>query len=416
MLSLGEFDFDPAGDPRVVISNESTADGVVIADAVVFSAVGVAKSRTETTKAVRAKSPDSEPTEELARLTKTVEQLKQRLSSLEKSAPPKTIAMATGDDADAGDIHLAIRGVVHNQGPLVPRGVLRVASASPFPEIPEGESGRRELAAWIASEENPLTARVMANRVWHWLMGRGIVPSVDNFGSMGDAPSHPELLDHLATSLIDGGWSVKTLIRQIMLSRTYQLSTQGSEIAGGVDPGNRLLWRMNRKRLRAEDIRDSLLFVSGKLELTLGGPNLSAATKSEYGYRFRSHRRSVYVPVFRNTLPEVFEVFDFADPNIQGGRRNSSTIASQALWLMNHPFVSDRSREAALKLIGRGESETIERVGYVYRQVIGRAPSPEELSVAVEFVDSSGDGESTVDRWAVLYQTLFQCIDFRYLN
>ncbi len=433
LTSLGVFTFDPTRQPRVVISNEGTDDGVVIADAVVFLAKesdaqpALPKPKPRDAKVAKAEDPaDAQKQAMIQRLQAEVDALTKELESLEAAAPKRPVAMATTDDEDAGDIHLAIRGVVHNRGPITPRGVLQVASHRPFPQIPQGQSGRAQLANWISHPDHPLTARVMANRVWYWLIGNGIVTTVDNFGSMGQPPTHPDLLDHLAASLIEGGWSIKSLIRDIMLSRTYQLRSQPTDEAVAADPGNRLLSHMNRKRLRAEDIRDALLFIGGGLDTTAGGSNIQPGTKSEYGYVFQSKRRSVYVPVFRNTLPELFEVFDFADPNIQSGRRTTSTIASQALLMMNHPFVIEQSRSAANRLVGRmnepdqetgrGQWDTPSRVRQAYRQVLGRDPGSKEMAIAVDFIESASEDDDRLASWAMLYQTLFQSIDFRYLN
>jgi hypothetical protein len=256
----------------------------------------------------------------------------------------------------------------------------------------------------------------MVNRIWHWLFGRGIVASVDNFGAMGDRPTHPEVLDYLASSFVENGWSTKRLIREIMLSRTYRLSTCDSESGLRSDPGNRWLWRMNRKRLDAEQIRDTLLVVTGSLDETAGGPNLKAGTGSEYGYQFASTRRSVYVPVFRNTLPEIFEVFDFADPNIQRGKRTTSTISSQALLLMNHPLVIEQTRRAAEKMLSSGSSSTSSRIEHAYLQMLGRRPTAEEEQITAEFLDNASDGEEGKKRWAMLYQSLLQSVDFRFVD
>ncbi len=254
--SLGRFRFEIGRQGSLTVSNRGTEGKYVIVDAVQFIPVqGTAQTSQATLKQLK---------DRVDALTKSVK-------LIEQAAPTRPVAMATCDDEDAGDIHLALGGVVHNQGPITPRGVLQVACSGSFPSIPDGQSGRTELAQWISSEQNPLTARVMANRVWYWLIGQGLVPTVDNFGSMGQPPSHPLLLDHLASSFVDDGWSVKSLIRYVMLSRVYQLGTDHSEIADRADPNNRLLWRMNRKRLQAEDIRDALLLVSGQLDFTLGG-------------------------------------------------------------------------------------------------------------------------------------------------
>ncbi len=436
LTSLGQFEFDPADDPRVVISNEGTAGGVVIADAVVLlSAADQSLSRTDDKETDKNRTElkseaevaadvggDDDPSDPqvLERFKLEVDSLAKKVKSMEKSGPRRPVAMATADDDDAGDIHVAIGGVVHHPGSIAPRGVMRVAQTEPFPPIPTGQSGRKEFADWISSGKNPLTARVMANRVWHWLIGRGIVATVDNFGSTGQGASNAMLLDHLASSLIDSGWSTKRLISEIMLSRVYRLSSDPNGDPNGdarqVDPENRLLWRMNRKRLNAEDVRDAFLLVSGELDKKRGGSGIKKGTSSEYGYKFDGKRRSVYVPVFRNRLPELFEVFDFADPNIQRGQRTVSTVASQALFLMNHPFVLQRSQLAAEKLLRGDLTATADRVQYAYRQVLGRVPRDEELSVAVGFIESGGHNEHDPANWTMLYQTLFQCVDFRYLN
>ncbi len=404
-VSLGVFEFDPTREPRVVVSNEGTEDGVVIADAVVFL------QPASSTSPLPAASPP-----QLESFKKEVDHLTRKVKSLEKTAPTRPLAMSTIDVEETGDIHLAIRGVTHQKGPLTQRGVMQVASWEKFPVIPSQQSGRKELADWIASEHNPLTARVMVNRIWYWLVGRGIVTSVDNFGSTGQPPTHPELLDHLASSFAEQRWSTKNLIREIVLSHVYRLSSQPDAVSEQIDPENRLLWRMNRKRLRAEDIRDSLQLVGGTLDFEYGGPNIKEGTTSEYGYEFDSTRRSVYVPVFRNRLPEIFEVFDFADPNIQRGKRNSSTVASQALLMMNHPLVIQQARLAAKKLLENSASDTDARIRHAYLQVLGRPASEQEQAVAVDLIASAGDDGVEHVRWAMLYQVLFQCIDFRYLD
>src|SRR5262249_5898659 len=241
--------------------------------------------------------------------------LEAELKQLQASAPERPTAMAVLEAEKVEDCHLCIRGNYHNRGPKVPRGfVTALLPPGSSPAIPAKESGRRQLAARIASPDNPLTARVMVNRVWHHLFGAGLVRTVDNFGNTGEAPSHPELLDHLALQFIKDGWSVKKLIRQVMLSRVYQMSSAADSAEGRkLDPENRLLWRANRRRLDAESIRDAMLTVSGTLDRTAGGPSIRPGTMAERDYRFEDTRRSVYTPVFRNRLLELFEAFDFAN-------------------------------------------------------------------------------------------------------
>ncbi|WP_162006653.1 DUF1553 domain-containing protein [Roseimaritima sediminicola] len=410
LLSLGTFVFaaDPAADNRVVISNDGPQDGVVIADAVVFVPVEDV-----------AKTPASDAAQARQQRRKTlaaqIKRLNDQIKKLEKRLAARPKVMATTDEAEPADIPIAIRGVVHQPGPMVPRGGLQVVSQDPFPAIPARQSGRLQLAQWLTDADNPLTSRVMANRIWQWTMGRGLVRTVDNFGSMGQRPTHPELLDYLADRFVDGGWAIKPLVREIVLSRVYRLSTEATPAARQADPNNDLFSRLPRKRLHAEQIRDALLAIGGNLDDTLEGSTIRKGTRSEYGYQFTSTRRSVYVPVFRNRLPEIFEVFDFPDPNLQSGSRSTSTIASQALLLMNHPLVMDQAAAAARRLLERPPEELSTRIDYVYRQVIGRTPNPSERQVLQRFVSEHPDGPAAPSTWADVYQTLFQSIDFRHL-
>ena len=400
-VSLGRFSFDDRG--VVTVTNVDAADGVVIADAVQFLRPGEVQAEAPKT------DTDSDGKEE-ARLA-LVKKLEAEIKKLNALGLKRPVTMAPVEEPETGDIHLAIRGVAANKGPKIPRGFLQVASAEPFPAIPEKTSGRLQLADWLVDLDNPLTARMMVNRVWYWLFGEGLVRTVDNFGSTGEQPSHPELLDYLAGEFIRDGWSVKRLVRRIMLSHVYRLSSDRDVKLEAIDPDNRLLAKMNRRRLDAESIRDSLLQIAGTLDLKIGGPNIKNGTKIEYDYVFDSNRRSVYLPVFRNTLPQLFAAFDFADPNIQGGKRTTSTIAPQALLLMNSPSVVEQTRRAAERLLADIESDTTSRVEYTYRQVLGRQPNERELKIANQFI---GDSGSNVDRWSLLYQTLFQSLDFRY--
>ncbi len=360
-------------------------------------------------------SKDDPPTQSLAQdlYRKQMKSLQGKIKTLKAGKPNAPIAMAVADKDEPDDIPLAIRGVVHNQGAIVPRGVLQVCDTAEFPDILSDASGRMELAQWLTSPSHPLTARVAVNRVWHWLMGQGLVRTVDNFGSTGERPSHPELLDYLAHRFVEEGWSVKQLIREIMLSRTYRMSTARDASAIETDPDNRWLSHMNRQRLDAESIRDTLLLIAGELDSSAGGPAIAKGTKIEYGYVFKSKRRTVYLPIFRNRLPQLMEVFDFADPNIQLGSRNSSTTVPQAHFLMNNPFMLEVSDAAANRLLARSELDETQRLRFAFHQVLGRGPSEVELQLAESLLEEGSD-QST--NWSMLYQTLFQSIDFRYLN
>ena len=364
----------------------------------------------------RATTLDDSPDQEQASVLKArVEALQKEVKRLEKSILARPVAIAVQDHVAVGDMHVAIRGVPGQNGALTPRGVIQAASWKPFAKLAPRCSGRHEFAKWISDARHPLTARVMANRIWYWMMGRGIVRSVDNFGHTGDLPTDPALLDYLAGIFIDNDWSVKRLVKRIAMSHVYQLSSEPGS-AANIDQANRMYWRANRKRLRAEDIRDSILMVAGSLNDDIGGPGIKPGTTIEYGYEFDSLRRSVYLPVFRNTLPQIFEVFDFADPNIQGGQRTSSTIASQALWMMNHPMMVQQSNRAASRLLAMPHLTDGQRIDHAYWQVINRLPTATERAIAIELVQEDGQNGNHTENWAMLYQVLFQCIDFRYLN
>jgi hypothetical protein len=379
--------------------------------------VAAARSRGATT--IRANTTPPPPANE------KLKALEGRLKQLQEGGPRRPLVMSVREEERIEDTYIHVRGSVHNRGAAVPRGFLQAATLSKPAVIDPGQSGRRELADWIVDPSNPLTARVMVNRVWHWLFGAGLVRTTDNFGTTGEAPSHPELLDHLATKFIEQGWSVKKLVREVMLSRTYQLrSNPGRDDFGlegqgtrgtrpsEIDPENRLLWRASRRRLDAEGIRDTMLAVSGELKEERGGPTFPANLSADYGFHPVELRRSVYLPVFRNVLPEVFEVFDFADPSMVTGARNVSTVAPQALFLMNHPFVRERARAAARRLLQADLTEKA-RLERAYRLTLGRSPAEGEVAVVEKVLASERDAEAA---WAEVFHALFASPDFRYIN
>jgi hypothetical protein len=380
----------------------------------------VGKEREEAIRKHEAKIADLQKRLQQAKAAKSdagraaAADLEKQLRQQRASGPRRPTTMAVRDAARIEDCAVCIRGNLANRGPKAPRGFLQVAGVGAPPALPANESGRRELAAWLVSPDNPLTARVMANRVWHHLFGVGLVRTVDNFGVAGERPSHPELLDHLAVRFMADGWSMKKLIRSIMLSHTYRISSVGNSGMTAVDPEYRLLAHQNRRRLDAECLRDAMLTVAGQLEYTLGGPTIKQGTTNEITYRFDDRRRSVYTPIFRNKLLELFEVFDFADPNLVTGRRTVSTVATQALYLMNNPFVWEQARQASQRLLAETDLDDCARVDRAYRRVIGRRPTPREREIALSFLASSG-GEKR-EAWARLYQALFACIDFRYVD
>lgn len=419
-VALGTFSFTP-GEATIRISNQD-ADGVVIADGLQLLPAGKKTSPPETFTSEETRKANDEEAALIARLQKEYANLTETLKKHDSAKPklPTIMAVAEGDRPE--DTPIRIRGMVRNFGAPAPRGFLRVASLpGETTSIPEENSGRLELARWITSPDNPLTARVMANRIWLHLFGSGIVASPDNFGTTGRAPTHPHLLDHLATRLVDNGWSVKQTIRELVHTRTWQLA---SEPAPGspaleLDPDNRWLSHARLRKLDAESFRDSVLTIAGNLDAGEGGPSLPRGFKSEFGHQFTSLKRSVYIPVFRNQPHEIFAAFDFANPNFVVGRRSASNIPTQSLFLMNSPFIHEQSTAAANRLLGDSAAGNDEdRITLAYRTTVGRPPSPEELTLSLQFLGSEGhtDGAPSPEAWAALMRTLFACVDFQYIR
>ena len=421
-ISLGQFRFEKDGQGYVLVSNEGTT-GVVVVDALqlipVEQLAGLADS---------PPAPASGDSKEARETTLRVRRLEVEMKLLTTQGPKRPLTMSVAEAEDMGDTEIRIRGNVRALGAKVPRGFLQVAMHGPQPTFSNRESGRAQLAEWIASPSHPLTARVITNRAWGWLMGTGLVRTVDNFGTTGETPSHPALLDHLARQFVAEGWSMKKLVRSIMLSRTYQLATTSGGKTNQQDSENRFLARANRRRLDAEQIRDAILWTSGELKLDIGGPNIGSGptgaanlpVNAEYGYVFTDTRRSVYTPAFRNQRLELFEVFDFADINAPIGQRNVSTVAPQALYLMNHPFVIEQAKHAAKRALAAGDRTDDARIVEAYRTALGRPPTAREHDLAKNFLAAgekpAGAPAPRLDQWAQFYQALLACVDFRYLN
>ena len=415
-VSIGKFSFDEDATARVVIANHGSA-GVVIADAVQFlpdSPKKIAEAKQIKPETERKEGKEKAAIREKRMAAKSrVTELDKRVKELKKKAPKyqDAIAMSVKEEAEPRDGHVHIRGGVRNKGQVVPRGFISVAlppDSTARADIQEGESGRLQLAEWIASPSNPLTARVMVNRVWKHLMGKGIVRTTDNFGKTGERPSHPELLDFLALEFVGNGWSVKSMIRRIMLSRSYQLSSETA--SKDKDPENRLFARAHRKRLEAECIRDAMLVASGQLDERRGGLTIRKISQYDLGYSFDTNRRSVYVPWFRNSVLDIFEVFDVANPNLVVGRRTVTNLPTQALYLMNSPFVRTQAEHAAARLITEGTS-----LDQVYELILGRSPSDEERKSTQEFL-SRFEKSAKTEGWTQVCHALFASVDFRFVN
>jgi hypothetical protein len=272
----------------------------------------------------------------------------------------------------------------------------------------------------------------MANRLWRWHFGRGIVPTVDNFGRLGLPPSNQPLLDWLSLRFVENGWSIKQMHRLMMLSNTYQMSTQFNEHAAEVDPENVLQWRMNRQRLEAEEIRDAILAVSGDLDLTSGGSILTfkdrqyvSDTEKRGGIDYDRNRRAVYIPVVRSSMYEVFQAFDMGDPATSNGDRNSTVIAPQALFMMNGSVVLQHTRAMAEKLLARTDLDDAARIRDVYERALGRPPSAKEIDRAMTFiaqVDHAMEARNPdaasrrIFAWQSFCKSLIGSNEFIYLN
>ncbi len=404
-ISLGKFHFEKGEWDAVKIDTKDTK-AVVIADAIRLIPSGEKKSPAKVVKNDKPKpGPKSEDKKEQRKaLNKQIQEQRKKIADHKKTAPlspGKT--MSVEEHKEAGDWHVHVRGNIRSLGTKVKRGFLAVATPSersPKPEIPKGSSGRLHLAEWVASPENPLTTRVYVNRVWHHLFGRGICPTTDNFGEMGRRPTHPELLDHLTSQFIANGWSTKKLIRTIMLSGSYRMSSTASEAAIQADPENELFSRQNLRRLEVEAIHDSIFAASGKLDLEKGSKS----------------RRAIYKKLDRNKIPEMFDVFDFPNPNLVSGVRNASTVPTQALFLLNNAFVINEAKAAAEHILTDKNLDFEERLTLAYKTTLGRPPRKNEKSLATKYLQQHNNDSDNPEMWAGIFQSLYACVDFRYIR
>jgi hypothetical protein len=333
------------------------------------------------------------------------------------------------------DAPIHIRGSHLTLGTLAPRHVPQVLVDSTPPSFGEAQSGRLELARWLIEADHPLTARVMVNRIWRWHFGQGLVNTPDNFGALGDRPTNQPLLDWLAHRFMEGGWSIKALHRLIMLSSTYRMSSVDEDPRGAqVDPENHLLRRMNVRRLEAEAIRDALLAVSGTLDRTMGGSLLTVKNRDYFFNHtsrdttaYDSRRRSVYLPVVRNHLYDMFELFDSPDASVTNGDRATTTVAPQALFMLNSDLVLQAARDTAAGLLARRELSDAGRISRLYETAFGRPPSPDESKRAAAYLDrfeaalraeaEGADADSTadarrLDAWQALCQVILASSEF----
>jgi hypothetical protein len=326
----------------------------------------------------------------LAQLTGAID----RLNATDPAAPAR--AMVLNDASQPVEPHVFLRGNPGRPGKAVPRRFLRVLAGPDATPFREG-SGRLELAQAIADARNPLTARVLVNRVWHWHFGKGLVTTPSDFGLRSDPPSHPELLDYLAAQFLADGWSIKALHRRIMLSRAYQRSSAPRPDAARKDPENRLVWRFNPQRLDFEAMRDSILAVSGDLDRAIGGRPV-AITEAPF-----APRRTVYGFIDRQNLDGLYRTFDFAVPDATSPRRFVTTVPQQALFLMNSPFLHQQARHLVAAIGRDASADVTEGIRRLYRRVLARSPDAAELALAIEFLRrEAGPSAPHLDGWKQL--------------
>lgn len=390
-------------------------------------------------------------------------QLSNRINGVDENGQPLTLCMGVQPAERPRNARVLVRGEIDQPAQEVPRGFVQVLSKTPA-MIPSDSSGRREFAEWMTSPEHPLTARVMVNRIWQHLLGEALVREPENFGASGPGPTHPELLDYLAVRFVESGWSVKSMIREIATSRVYRLASTFDQARFEQDPDNLCFARANPRRIDAEVIRDSMLAASGQLDTkrpkgsmisafgsTILGPNgpaiapmapgtgerrglnrsgLMAAVRNRQGgdnfFDSTVYYRSVYLPVARNALPGSLEVFDFAEPSMVIGQRESSNTPAQALFMLNNRFVLEQS-DALGRRILKEASTPVERIDLAFRLVFNRPPTADEIRASQQFfrnadtapAEGRGTRSAGEQRFAALSQfcqALFASAEFRYVN
>ncbi len=355
-------------------------------------------------KDIEAKLP------EVFRQTLSVQ--RSELETLRRESPEMYPMAHVIAEANPSDLQVMVRGNPANRGELAPRRFLHILSNQPPRPFTQG-SGRLELANAIASSENPLTARVMVNRVWQHHFGRGLVGTPDNFGKLGEPPTHPELLEYLTVKFVEQGWSIKSLHRQIMLSATYQLSSDRDDSNQQIDADNRYLWRMTRRRLDVEAWRDALLATSGRLDSKLQGPSTNLADAS-------NNRRTVYAFISRHELDNMLRLFDFPDANITASVRAETTVPQQQLFVLNSPFMIEQSKAFAARILIETADGLEDRIHHAYRLAFGRKASPGELRVGLEYLQTIDAPEqkelNKLNRWERYAQALLASNEFLYID
>jgi hypothetical protein len=326
-----------------------------------------------------------------------------------KKVQPKYPFVHALKEGKAANMRVHIRGSADNLGEEAPRRFLSILSAENAPPFTNG-SGRLELAGAIASKDNPLTARVMVNRIWQKHFGRGLVRTTSNFGALGERPTHPELLDYLAQRFIASGWSIKAMHREIMLSTTYQLGSGFNAHDAEIDGDNKMLWRMNRRRLEVEPWRDAMLAVSGKLDVTLCGPSTNLAAAD-------NRRRTLYGGVSRHELNPLLRLFDFPDPNVTCEERTVTTVPLQQLFVLNSEFMVQNARALAARLTA-AKKDDAERIHEAFLLLYGRPATDREVKLGLAFLNAklANKAGQALTRWEQYTQVLLSANEFLYVD
>ncbi|MGH9766113.1 MAG: PSD1 and planctomycete cytochrome C domain-containing protein [Blastocatellia bacterium] len=345
---------------------------------------------------------------------------------LKKSAPAEPEMACAIEDGEPVEQKVFIRGDYNNHGEAAPKGFPAILARYDTKPSFTG-SGRLQLAEWLTQPNHPLTARVMVNRVWQWHFGEGLVRTSDNFGKMGERPTHPELLDYLATQFVKNGWSIKAIHRMIMLSSAYQMSSVNPNIAEEADPDNRLLTRFSRRRLSVEEMRDGLLAIDETLDLAMGGTlQTGRGTDGENNQGRLSlnpeklKRRTVYLPLRRANLPTLLNLFDFGDATTPSGKRLLTNVATQALFWLNSEFLNERARSVAKSLLDQKEMNDAARIETAYARILNRRPGKDEVDQASNYVAGFKQkfvGEKADQKaWQSLCRVLMSSNDFVYVD
>ena len=345
--------------------------------------------------------------------------LDEEISALKKNLD-KPYEIMSVTEYPTEDLRVHLRGDYQTLGNTVPRRLPPALAGMVQPQMPSSQSGRLELARWIASDQNPLTSRVIVNRIWRWHFGRGIVSTPDNYGELGERPSHPNLLDHLALQFIHSNWSIKSLHRLIMNSATYQQSSSSNEMARKKDPDNKLFARWKIRRLESESIRDSVLSKSKLLDLKGGGSMLSAkkhkyANRGKLSEHIKSNKRTIYLPVMRSSGYDGQNAFDFPDPALLNGNRKSSTVTPQALFLMNSDLIHRSSTSLANIILEQSEKSIQEKIKWTIYHLLSRPAEDKEIQIASEFLNSYSNNDLK-SAWSAFTRGILASNEFIYIE